>query len=34
METLEGASVTRLGNPQFVTLGMVSRFLGASFGRQ
>jgi large subunit ribosomal protein L13 len=33
METLEAASVKRLGNPQFVTLGTVSKFLGASFGR-
>jgi large subunit ribosomal protein L13 len=33
METLEAASVKRLGNPQFVTLGTVSRFLGASFER-
>jgi large subunit ribosomal protein L13 len=33
METLEMASVKRLGIPQFVTLGTVSRFLGASFER-
>ncbi|MDD1671291.1 MAG: 50S ribosomal protein L13 [Methanomicrobiales archaeon] len=32
METLEAASVKRLSTPQFVTLGTVSRFLGASFG--
>jgi large subunit ribosomal protein L13 len=34
METLEAASVKRLSTPQFVTLGTVSRFLGASFGRR
>ncbi len=33
METLEAASVKRLGNPRFVTLGTISKFLGASFGR-
>lgn len=33
METLDGASVKRLGSPQFVTVGTVSKFLGASFER-
>ena len=33
MQTLEAASVKRLSNPQFVTLGTVSKFLGASFER-
>ena len=33
MQTLEAASMKRLGNPQFVTLGTVSKFLGASFER-
>ena len=33
METLEAASIKRLGSPRFVTLGAVSRFLGASFER-
>jgi large subunit ribosomal protein L13 len=33
METLGAASVKRLSTPQFVTLGTVSRFLGASFER-
>jgi large subunit ribosomal protein L13 len=33
METLEAASVKRLSTPRFVTLGTVSRFLGASFER-
>ncbi|HVP24567.1 MAG TPA: 50S ribosomal protein L13 [Methanomicrobiales archaeon] len=32
-ETLEAASVKRLSSPQFVTLGTVSKFLGASFER-
>jgi large subunit ribosomal protein L13 len=33
MEILEAASVKRLSTPRFVTLGTVSRFLGASFER-
>jgi len=33
METLEAASKTRLSTPQFVTVGTVSKFLGASFER-
>jgi large subunit ribosomal protein L13 len=34
METLEAASAKRLGSPRFVTLGTVSKFLGASFERR